>query len=168
MKQESHTDMDATYEKRQRAQKRVEEIKGFYSHLAVYILVNLVILAWSALTFREIGEPLFQWPMLITPAAWGVGLAFHYAKTFHINPFFGKDWEERQIRKYMKEDEQQANRFSRAGTHHSQGIHVDRAIPTLVEVGKSGLAAGLDLGQSLRIRCCGRARRRQQNLSLRV
>lgn len=103
--------MEATYEKRQRAQKRIDEIKGFYSHLAVYLLINLVILIWSALTFREIGEPIFQWPMLITPAAWGIGLAFHYAKTFHVNTFFGKDWEERQIRKYMEADEREADRF---------------------------------------------------------
>jgi len=38
---------------------------------------------------------------------WGLGLAFKAIKVFGMNPFFGKDWEERKIREFMKEDEQQ-------------------------------------------------------------
>ena len=36
---------------------------------------------------------------------WGIGIIFHAIKTFNLNPFFGKGWEERKIKEIMREDE---------------------------------------------------------------
>lgn len=38
---------------------------------------------------------------------WGIGLAFHAVKAYKINPMFDKDWEERKIREYMDEEQDQ-------------------------------------------------------------
>jgi hypothetical protein len=43
--------------------------------------------------------------------AWGIGLFFHASKTFEFNPLLGKNWEERQIKKYMEEDKEEMNKF---------------------------------------------------------
>ncbi len=42
---------------------------------------------------------------------WGIGLAFKAVKVFGLNPFLSRDWEERKIREFMEEDEQQ-NRWN--------------------------------------------------------
>ncbi len=102
-------------EKRIRARKRVEHLKGFYVHLTVYIVVNLFIIAASVMAQMKHGEgfnqAFFNFGTFATAIFWGVGLAFHAAKTFGHNPFFSKDWEERQIQKYMEEDQQEAEKF---------------------------------------------------------
>jgi hypothetical protein len=58
----------AAYEK---AKKRVEEKIGFYSHLAIYILVNAILIIIN-LT-QSPGERWFYWPLI----GWGIGLFFH-------------------------------------------------------------------------------------------
>ena len=45
--------------------------------------------------------PWFLWAAF----GWGIGLVFHAVKVFGLNPFFGKNWEERKIKEYMQEDE---------------------------------------------------------------
>lgn len=83
----------SAYEK---AAKRVEELKGFYGNLISYcvFIPFLFFINWRT-------NPSYWWafwPML----GWGIGVASHAFKTFGI----GRDWEERQIKKYMeKEDE---------------------------------------------------------------
>ncbi len=40
---------------------------------------------------------------------WGIGLAFHAFSVFGTDYFFGKNWEENKIKKFMDEDEQNVN-----------------------------------------------------------
>ena len=75
-----------------KAKKRVEEKKGFYSHLIVYIIVNAaLILIWAFLAGD--GYPWFLWPL----GGWGIGLLFHGLGVF----FFNREtrWEKREIEK---------------------------------------------------------------------
>ena len=53
------------------ARKRVEERIGFFSHLAIYVLVNTGLI----ITWRLTGSPYpwFLWPLL----GWGAGLVAH-------------------------------------------------------------------------------------------
>jgi len=45
-------------------------------------------------------------PWAIFPiGGWGFGVLGHAAETFNYNPFFGKDWEERKIKKLMDDDD---------------------------------------------------------------
>jgi hypothetical protein len=74
------------------ARKRVEEKKGFFTHLAVYIVVNIMlVLIWAFATSG--GYPWFIWAL----GGWGIGLLFHFLGVF----VFSKrtDWERREIEK---------------------------------------------------------------------
>jgi len=78
------------------AKARVEEKKGFYSHLASYCIVNLgLFLLWRFATGA--GYPWFIWPL----AGWGIGLAFHFINVFVVPAQHG-GWEQREIRKEME------------------------------------------------------------------
>ncbi len=98
-------------EKLKRAKKRVDEIKGFYVHLAVYLVVNTFILINIALQHFGSGGDFWSFPTFITPVFWGVGLAFHAVHTFKGGSLLGKKWEERMIQKYIEEDEKEANKY---------------------------------------------------------
>ena len=98
-------------EKRKRARKRVEEIKGFYIHLTVYIVINTFIVLNIMVHSHAEGEPVLQWPTLITPFFWGIGLAFHAFHVFGFGSLFGKKWEDRMIRKFMEEDRREADKY---------------------------------------------------------
>lgn len=81
------------------AKKRVENLKGFYIHFGIYLLLLPVFLYLNYISGTN-----FPWA-LFPIVGWGIGLAGHAAETFNYNPFFGKNWEERKIRELMdKED----------------------------------------------------------------
>ncbi len=84
-----------------RAKERVEEIKKFYGNLTSYIIV-ISFLAILNYWVDGWGYPWFLWAAF----GWGIGLAFHAAKAFRLNPFFNKDWEERKIKEYMDKDKE--------------------------------------------------------------
>ncbi len=94
-------------EKLKRAKKRVDDIKGFYIHLMAYIGVNAFILI--NLILRS--DSFWEWGHFITPVLWGIGLLFHAMHTFKFSPFFGKNWEERQIQKFIEKEKRQADKF---------------------------------------------------------
>jgi len=83
-----------------RAKRRVAEIKKFYSSLMMY-LVFIAFLAGINYYTNEFSYPWFLWAAL----GWGIGIVFHAAKVFAWNPFLGKNWEERKMREYMNEEE---------------------------------------------------------------
>lgn len=78
----------------QRAAKRVEELKGFYSNLISYCLVIPFLAFINLYTSPE--YLWFVWPML----GWGFGLSMHALKVYGI----GKNWEEKQIQKILDRD----------------------------------------------------------------
>jgi hypothetical protein len=58
------------------ARKRVRQKKDFYTHLAVYIVVNaMLVLIWY---FTHGGHPWFIWPLM----GWGIGIIFHALDVF--------------------------------------------------------------------------------------
>lgn len=99
----------------ERAKNRVKDIKGFYGHLAVYLIVIITVLflAPGNARFIPISNAFFEdvnflnwidWNTYGTPIFWGIALFIHGLNVFVKNPFLGKSWEERQIQKYMKQD----------------------------------------------------------------
>jgi hypothetical protein len=77
------------------ARKTVEEKKGFYIHLAVYICVNiLLVIIWAVPGGR--GYPWFFWPL----GGWGIGLLFHFLGVFVFSR--PSDWERKQIEKEVE------------------------------------------------------------------
>jgi uncharacterized integral membrane protein len=89
-------------DKYERAAKRVKRIKGFYSHLIVYIVVNLMIVVINVQNLEQ-GESYFQWQNFITLGSWGIGLLAHGMSVFMPSIILGKNWEERKIKEYMEE-----------------------------------------------------------------
>ncbi|MBT8185911.1 MAG: 2TM domain-containing protein [Eudoraea sp.] len=97
--------------KLKRARKKVEEMKGFYIHFAVYILINMFILVSIFLATSREGESFWKLGHFATAFFWGIGLLFHATHVFNLNPFFGKRWEEKQIQKYIDKDKKEAEKY---------------------------------------------------------
>jgi len=96
-----------------RARKRVAELKGFYIHLGVYLLINSAGFIVLYSVSRDKGESFWQAGHFFPFILWGIGLLFHAAHTFRVYPNFGKKWEERQIRKYMSMEDEESNTFQK-------------------------------------------------------
>ncbi len=71
----------------EQARERVDVLRGYYSHLASYVAVNLFLAAINLVTSP--GSWWFIYPLL----GWGIGLAIHTAEVF----WTGTDWEERKL-----------------------------------------------------------------------
>jgi len=72
------------------------DIKGFYSHLAVYIIVIAAMAATNL--YMGTNNLWFIWPTL----GWGLGVVMHGLSVFEILSLFDVDWEMRQIKKRMR------------------------------------------------------------------
>ena len=94
--------------KYQKAQRKVEKLKRFYSHLAVFITINTVItivkVMYGVKAGQTISEAIFSFSTLLTWMAWGIALALHAFSVFILPKLVGDDWEERMIQKHMKEE----------------------------------------------------------------
>ena len=94
------------FERYQKAQKKVKEIKGFYGNLISYILV-ISVLIFINLRY----SPNYLWffyPML----GWGLGVFFQAMTVFGLFPFFNKEWEEKKIKKFMEEEKKNSNTYN--------------------------------------------------------
>jgi transcriptional regulator with XRE-family HTH domain len=77
------------------ALRHVSKIRGFYGHLAQYV----VVISGLAI-FNFFKSPNYLW--VIWPAmGWGLGLLFHGMRVFGTMPFMNADWEKRQVEKYL-------------------------------------------------------------------
>ena len=77
------------------ARKRVEEKKGFYTHLAVYVVVNIMlVLIWAFPSGG--GYPWFLWPL----GGWGIGVLFHFLGVFVFSRQSG--WERKEVEKEVE------------------------------------------------------------------
>jgi hypothetical protein len=82
----------------ERARKRVRQIKGFYIHALVYVLVNLLLIALNLSMPRGgVWVPWSLWPLF----GWGIGLAAHGLSVFDIAGLWGAEWEERKIKEII-------------------------------------------------------------------
>lgn len=96
-------------ERYDKARKKMEEIKGFYSHLTVYLVVNVVLILLQLGIFENgfVNIEFPRWSLFTTPFFWGIGLAFHGLYVFQHKLRFFKNWEERKIKEYMDKDEEE-------------------------------------------------------------
>ncbi len=90
VKREREMENPNSYE---RAKKRVEEKLGFYSHLAIYLVVNTILIIIN-LT-QSPGATWFYWPLL----GWGIGVFFHGMGVFVWGE--GSSMKDRMIQKEM-------------------------------------------------------------------
>ena len=85
-----------------KAKERVEQVKKFYTGLIFYV----VFVGFLAV----LNEWRYMW-FLWAAFGWGIGLFFQAAKAFRWNPFLNKDWEERQLKKFMDEEDELNNKW---------------------------------------------------------
>ena len=88
-----------TYEQ---ALRQARDLRAFYNHLLVFVVVNLFLFIVDYLGGPD--EWWFYWPLL----GWGVGLAVHGLHTFVGARAFGSDWEERKARELMQKSNDSA------------------------------------------------------------
>lgn len=85
-------------EKLQKAKAKLEALKGFYSHLFFFVVINIGIFLVNYLTTPDLWW--FYWPLL----GWSVGLLAHFMAVIVMPRLFGPKWEERQLKKIMESD----------------------------------------------------------------
>lgn len=79
------------------AKKKVEEIKGFYIHFAIYLIINFFLFVLNMITSENWW---FYWVTL----GWGLAVAIHGISLLIERGMFGRKWEERKIKEYMEKD----------------------------------------------------------------
>ncbi|WP_378184036.1 2TM domain-containing protein [Aquimarina sp. SS2-1] len=99
------------------AEKKIQEERGFYTHLTVYVVMNIVIFIFKI----QIGDYVnsegyhnyLPWNLIITPILWGLGLIGHGLWTFRDNnglgkifnrSIFSKKWEEQKIKEFINKN----------------------------------------------------------------
>lgn len=105
--------MENSFEEQKRlekARKKVEDLKGFYKHLAAYILVNIFLIILSAANL-EPGERFWSWGTFMTAICWGVGLLAHGLSVYSRNVFFSKSWEDKKIQEYMDREKSRGTKW---------------------------------------------------------
>ncbi len=93
--EQPQSEQDKRYE---RAKKRVAELRGFYGHLIVYIVVITLLFFIDLATG---GNWWFYWPAL----GWGIGITLHGASV-GLGGKFGAKWEEKKTREIMEKGEE--------------------------------------------------------------
>ena len=96
---------------REAAKKRVQELKGYYSHITIFVIVNVILyLLKTGMLTSLLPEAFpkesyyYDW-INSNILIWTLILIVHTLIVFRDKFTFVKKWEERQIKKYMEEDE---------------------------------------------------------------
>ncbi len=100
IKMEHYNDQDRAY---LQAKKYVRKIRGFYTHAAVYVLVNLFLIGSKAFKYSS-WEDFWQHNQFWGFGLWGIGLIIHGLSVFVPNFFLGRDWEEKKIQEILEKN----------------------------------------------------------------
>jgi hypothetical protein len=79
-----------------RAKRRVAALKGFYTHLLVFVMVLLALAVINLAT----GRP---WWVLWVLLGWGIGVFAHAVTVFGGSSRAIADWEERKIKQFLNQ-----------------------------------------------------------------
>lgn len=82
----------------ERARKRVKELKDFYSHLIIYLVVNAGLVIIDLIQ----GDGL-QWAYWVM-IGWGIGLVAHAVSVFILDTRLGAGWEAKKVDQYTEQE----------------------------------------------------------------
>lgn len=85
------------------AWRKVKSLRLLYTHLTVYVFVNLILLLVDISTP---GEPWFYKVLL----GWGLLVGLHTAYTYELLPWSSHDWEQRKVQELMEAQRQRTGR----------------------------------------------------------
>ena len=86
--------MEENEKKLLRAQARVKELKRFYSHLILYLVIMGLLFF---IDYSDGGNWWVQWPII----GWGIFVVIHGINVSKI----GKNWEDKKIEEIMEKEE---------------------------------------------------------------
>ncbi len=86
-------------EKYEQAKKRVKQLKAFYNHLLIYVIINALLFVIN-FVFSP-GSWWFYWVTIF----WGIAVLWQGIEILSRNRFLGKDWEDKKIKEYMEKEE---------------------------------------------------------------
>jgi hypothetical protein len=89
--------MDEDYE---RAKRRVNQLRGFYTGLIVYIVVITFLAVVNYFTSPGV------WWFLIVAFIWGIFVVAQGLSVYRKRGLFSKEWEDKKIKEYMEEDKE--------------------------------------------------------------
>jgi hypothetical protein len=97
--------MQADDETRERARKRVKDLRDFAGHLAIYLVVMVVLVVIDLVdgdrgASTVLGLNWAYWPMF----GWGIAVVIHGVSFFMSGRVMGPEWEERKVEQYMEEE----------------------------------------------------------------
>jgi hypothetical protein len=98
-----------------RAKKRVEKIKGFYWHLASYLIVNIFISSSKIISDLSEGksfiDAFFDFGTFAVWIFWGIGIFFHAFGVFGKDIIFAKEWEDKKIQQFLNEEKERESKW---------------------------------------------------------
>ncbi len=104
---------ESKYEK---AIQRVDQIKGWYFHLFIFMAINIIYALFNFGVFDggRISGYIPWWSSLTMLVGWGLGLFGHWTYVFKGDFYLGKlkKWEERKIREYLEREEKESKKFT--------------------------------------------------------
>lgn len=103
--------------KYKRATKRVKQLKGFYNHIKIFVVVNLALYliksgwihSWLPNGFPR-ASYYFDW-INENFVIWGIFLVFHGLLVFRNKLPFFKNWEKKQIQKFMEQESKEEDKY---------------------------------------------------------
>ena len=88
-------------EKYEKAKKRVEDLKKFYSNLTSYVVINIILIIINLVTSP--GKLWFYWVTIF----WGIAILLHASKVLVLKGrFLGEEWEEKKIQEIMNKEKE--------------------------------------------------------------
>lgn len=97
--------------KLERVKKQVKNEKEWYTHLFIYLVINIALQLFYVGVFDggSFTSYIPWWVRLTTPFFWGLNLFVHWLYAFKKVRFdtFYKKWEERKINEYMAKEEEE-------------------------------------------------------------
>lgn len=92
----------------------MKDLKRFYSHIWIFIIVTILIYVTRFLILPSIGilpeDERFidwlNWNTYLIPAMWALGIGIHGFIVFRLKIKLLKGWEERKIKELMQDEEQ--------------------------------------------------------------
>lgn len=96
---------DIESKKYKKVKKRIEEIKKFYKHLSVYLIINFLFICRRIYKDIDRGDSVIEAFTDVNNYKffflWGVILILHGTIVFGTPKIFSKNWEERKIEELM-------------------------------------------------------------------
>ena len=88
----------------EKAKEKMQELKSFYTSLAIYLIVNAgIVIYWFEYSNNRI-----QWFWFLI-VGWGLGILIKALRVYDADFIYGKNWEKRKIKEYMNSNKLDAS-----------------------------------------------------------